>query len=104
VLENLLSNAIKYTDRGHVLIGCVLLPGLIRIDVRDTGRGIPLDAQDRIFDEFYQAPGSDAPTGSGLGLAIVRSLIDRLPDHRVTLASRPGWGSRFSIYLPTGTE
>lgn len=102
ILANLISNAIKYTWRGGVLVGCMIRTDHVRIDVRDTGDGIPLHFQDRIFEEFFRIddPGRPASNGLGLGLAIVRQLVRRLDGHRLTFASRPGRGSRFSIILP----
>ncbi len=101
ILINLLSNAIRYTSVGGVIIGCRRRGASLRIDVRDTGPGIPPDHQRRIFDPYYQI--DPAPAGSdgglGLGLAIVERL-SRLLDHPLELTSRPGGGSCFSITVP----
>ena len=101
VLRNLLSNALRYTQGGGVLIGCRRCGDSLRIDVLDTGRGIPQSEQRRVFQEFYRLPGdSDAdPRGLGLGLSIVQRLCDLL-DSRLELDSAIGRGSRFSVWLP----
>ena len=106
ILANLISNAIKYSERGaiHVRAGAVAqgpdrLPGAwIRIDVIDEGPGIPRDKQEFIFEEF----GRIAPAGkhgAGLGLAISRLLAQALGGH-LTVASTPGRGSTFTLWLP----
>lgn len=103
VLRNLVSNAIKYTDRGAVRLRCVRDSDLLRIDVIDTGVGIPADKLDHIYDEFYQisAPEGGERDGYGLGLSIVRHIA-RLLDLRITVRSEVGKGSTFSITLPAG--
>ncbi len=98
MIRNLLSNAIRYTDRGKVLLGCRRARDKIRIEVWDTGIGIPGDQLPRIFEEYY----CDAERGGfGLGLAIVRRLGEIL-DHRVDVRSTPGKGTGFSIEVPRG--
>jgi signal transduction histidine kinase len=77
ILANLLSNAIRYTDQGKVLVGLRRVQkDWVRIEVRDTGRGIPVPYQERIFDEYFQLENSerDRGKGLGLGLAIVKRL------------------------------
>jgi signal transduction histidine kinase/CheY-like chemotaxis protein len=100
ILRNLLANAIRYTDSGGVLIGCRRTNAL-RIQVWDTGRGIPPAQAERVFEEFYQLhnPERDRAQGLGLGLAIVRRLAVLL-DHALTLQSRPNSGSVFSVTVP----
>jgi signal transduction histidine kinase/CheY-like chemotaxis protein len=102
ILLNLVSNAVRYTERGGVLVGCRRRGKELRIDVCDTGAGIPEDQRQRIFAEYYQlssGPGPSSSGGLGLGLAIVDRL-GRLLGHKVELDSRPGRGSRFSITVP----
>jgi CheY-like chemotaxis protein len=101
-LSNLVGNAIKYTECGGVILGAVSLQSSIRIDVRDTGIGIPEEFQARIFDEYFRIEnsGRDRRRGLGLGLSIVRRIEESLPDHRLSFRSRPGWGSRFSLEVP----
>ena len=78
MIRNLLSNAIRYTDRGKILLGCRRAGDKIRIEVWDTGIGIPGDKLSHIFEEYY----CDAERGGfGLGLAIVRRLGE-IFDHR----------------------
>ncbi len=103
ILVNLVSNAIRYTDDGGVLVACRRRGGMARIAVYDTGRGIPEDQQESVFQEFVQLHNAarDRNRGLGLGLAIV-SRLGRLLGHRIELASRPGSGSVFSIDVPLG--
>ena len=100
ILRNLVSNAVRYTDRGGVLVGCRKRAAL-RIEVWDTGKGIPQAHLQRVFEEFYQLdnPERDRARGLGLGLAIVRRLAGLL-GHAVQIASRPGRGSVFSVEVP----
>jgi signal transduction histidine kinase/DNA-binding NarL/FixJ family response regulator len=101
ILLNLVSNAIRYTDRGGVTVGCRRRGRRLRIEVWDSGIGIPEDQRENIFGEFYQVAGSEKERrgGLGLGLAIVDRLC-RLLDHRLELSSTLGRGSRFAISLP----
>jgi PAS domain S-box len=103
MLRNLLDNAIKYTGRGgRVLLGCRRTGGnRLRLEVVDTGPGVPEDKHDAIFEEFVQLgnPERDRNKGLGLGLAIVRHL-GRLLDHPVAVRSRPGRGTAFSVTVP----
>ena len=98
MIRNLLSNAIRYTDRGKILLGCRRAGDKARIEVWDTGIGIPGDQMSRIFEEYYCHPERG---GFGLGLAIVRRLGEIL-DHRVDVRSTPGKGTGFSIEVPRG--
>jgi signal transduction histidine kinase len=98
MLKNLVTNAIRYTERGKIIIGCRRLEGeRLRLDVVDSGIGIALEEQERIFDEYYQLSGNSAQ-GLGLGLPIVKSLGELL-GHRVAVKSAVGRGSVFSIEL-----
>jgi len=104
IVRNLLDNAVKYTRRGGVLLTCRLARSPDphwRIEVRDTGPGIALHDQGRIFDEFFQVdrvPGEPAG-GLGLGLSIVRRLTGLL-GHPLRLDSVLGRGSRFALEVP----
>jgi PAS domain S-box-containing protein len=101
ILLNLLSNAIKFTDSGRIDISCVTDDAHIRIEVRDTGRGIRADQRDRIFEPFVQGEASLTRTseGTGLGLAISREF-SRAMGGDVTVESEPGRGSAFTLMLP----
>jgi signal transduction histidine kinase/CheY-like chemotaxis protein len=100
ILLNLVSNAIRYTSHGGVIVGCRQRGTMLRIEIYDTGPGIPEDQHHNIFEEFYQLanPERDRRGGIGLGLAIVDRLC-RLLDHRVELTSTIGKGSRFTIIV-----
>ncbi len=102
VLRNLLSNAIKYTLRGSVELRCEARDQALRIEVRDTGVGIPAEQLGLIFDEFYQigiSPNSSRE-GYGLGLSIVQRIA-RVLGIEVSVFSQPGIGSVFAIELPS---
>jgi Na+/proline symporter/signal transduction histidine kinase len=100
LLQNLVSNAIKYTPQGRVLIGCRLGAGRLRIDVYDTGLGIPQSKKREIFREFHRLDqGAKVARGLGLGLSIVERIA-RVLDHRIALQSKPGRGSHFSVTVP----
>jgi CheY-like chemotaxis protein len=103
LIRNLLSNAVRYTDTGGVVLGCRRRGAEVRIEVWDTGKGIPADRHDEIFREFYQLdnPERDRRKGLGLGLAIVERLA-KLLDYGVALRSAVGKGSVFSITVPRG--
>lgn len=101
ILLNLVSNAARYTLEGGIVVGCRRIGDRLRVDVCDTGVGIPAEQQQIIFAEFYRGITQSAPgEGLGLGLAIVDRLSSML-DHPIEVASTPGNGSRFSISLPT---
>lgn len=104
ILQNFVANAVRYTVRGRVVIGCRRSGAALRIEVWDTGMGIPVEQRGRIFEEFYRAQPADAagaPAGKGfgLGLAIADRIARRL-DHRITVRSWPGRGSVFAVEVP----
>lgn len=101
VVFNLISNAVRYTTRGGVLVGCRKRGDNLRIEVWDTGAGIPEDQHQKIFGEFYRLgePDRDRRAGLGLGLAIVDRLC-RLLGHPIALRSAPGRGSVFAVTVP----
>jgi CheY-like chemotaxis protein/CHASE3 domain sensor protein len=103
ILKNLVGNAIKFTDHGSVeiIVEANGESGEIAIHVRDTGVGIPADKHQVIFDAFKQADGTTSRKhgGTGLGLSIARQLT-QLIGGRLTLASEPGKGSTFTLFLP----
>jgi signal transduction histidine kinase/CheY-like chemotaxis protein len=101
VLLNLVSNAVRYTERGGVAVGCRRRGDHLRIDVWDTGPGIPEERQRIIFGEFVQLDGQtpNSRGGLGLGLSIVERL-GRLLGHPIEVRSWPERGSRFSVVVP----
>jgi CheY-like chemotaxis protein/anti-sigma regulatory factor (Ser/Thr protein kinase) len=101
IVFNLVSNALRYTDRGGLLVGCRKRDNNLRIEVWDTGIGIPPDQHEKIFGEFYRLGESDRDRRAslGLGLAIVDRAC-RLLNHRVEVRSVPGKGSVFSVTVP----
>ena len=98
VIQNLVTNAVRYTPEGGVVVGVRRRGADLRIDVIDTGVGIAPDRQREIFGEFTRI-GTVEAEGLGLGLAIVERIA-RLIGVQVSLASREGRGSRFSVSLP----
>ncbi len=100
LLQNLVSNAVKYTPQGRVLVGCRRRRGRLRIDVYDTGLGIPQSKKRVIFREFHRLDqGAKIARGLGLGLSIVER-IGRVLNHKVEVQSVPGSGSHFSVEVP----
>ncbi|ALG70657.1 histidine kinase [Azospirillum thiophilum] len=98
ILRNLMENALRYTASGKVLLGCRRTPSGMRVEVWDTGAGIPADRLEDIFEEFTQL-GERSERGLGLGLAIVERL-SRLLGHAVTVRSWEGKGSVFAVEMP----
>jgi len=100
LLQNLISNAIKYTPKGRVLVGVRRRGERLRLEVYDTGLGIPQTQQRIIFREFHRLDeGAKVARGLGLGLSIVERIA-RVLDYKVELASRVGRGSLFSVEVP----
>ena len=103
LLQNLISNAIKYTPRGGVLVGCRRRGSRLRIEVYDTGIGIPHAKRRAVFKEFHRLDhGARVARGVGLGLSIVERIA-RVLDCEVMLKSKFGRGSRFSVAVPVAT-
>ena len=111
IVNNLVDNAVKYTEKGMITMGYQLATRnrkpVVEFFVKDTGRGIPKEAQKKIFDRFMQADNIDFKEGTGLGLSITRGLLDLLGGN-IMLQSEPGKGSEFIFTLPlvetTSTE
>ncbi|MBB3271289.1 signal transduction histidine kinase/CheY-like chemotaxis protein [Pseudomonas sp. OG7] len=101
IVSNLLSNALKFTRFGRVDIRLVTIVGGVRLEVRDTGIGIPEEAQARIFQPFTQAGAGITRQygGTGLGLALTRNLCKAMQGH-LHIRSEPGFGSCFTAELP----
>lgn len=100
ILQNLIGNAIRYTAQGRVLVGARRRGGVVRLEIRDTGPGIPEYAQNDIFKEFHRLNArASASEGMGLGLAIVERACALL-GHPLGLASEIGRGTCFMVQLP----
>ncbi|MGB7776631.1 MAG: MASE1 domain-containing protein, partial [Pseudolabrys sp.] len=105
ILLNLVSNAVRYTLRGGIIVGCRRRGEMLRIEVWDSGPGIPEDQKQNIFGEFFQLPGPERNRYGGLGLGL--AIVDRLRlllNHQIDLASTVGRGSRFAILVPMANE
>ncbi len=112
VVTNLISNAVKFTPHGEIVVRAHTLEQnahacRLRIEVQDSGIGIPLEAQEKIFEQFAQLDGSTTRQygGTGLGLAICRRLVE-LMGGRIGVISTPGEGARFwiELALPRGSS
>jgi two-component system CheB/CheR fusion protein len=105
MLRNLLANAVKYTQRGKVLLGCRRRGDKLRIEVWDTGIGIPAEQLEEIFEEFRQLDNAarERHRGLGLGLSIVRRVGDLL-EHRISVRSWPGRGSVFAVTVQLSAD
>ena len=105
VLLNLVGNAIKFTQVGEVRVQATLANGAFLVSVSDTGPGIALADQEKIFEEFQQAGSSSTRRdgGTGLGLAIAKRIIE-LHGGRIWVESSPGEGSTFRFTLPIRAE
>ena len=98
ILNNLLSNAFKYTDKGSITVNVFEKEERLRIEVSDTGTGIPADQRDRIFERFYQV--DNEHIGSGIGLSLVQRLVE-LHHGSISLQSEVNQGSTFTVELPS---
>ena len=105
ILRNLLANSIKYTQSGWVALGGLREPPFVRLEVLDTGIGIPADQLRYIYDEFFQvgAPHNPARQGYGLGLSIVQRLVTLL-GLKLDAQSEIGRGSLFALTLPASVS
>jgi signal transduction histidine kinase len=100
VFDNLIVNAIQHTPRGGSIRLAARPEGdSVRVEVRDTGRGIADEHLPRLFEKFYRIPGQSRAGGAGLGLAIVREVVAAHGGH-VEVASQPGHGTTFTFTLP----
>ncbi len=99
VAINLLTNALRYGQGKPVDVSLHLLPGSVRMDVRDQGMGIPEAAQQRIFEQFERITGNDGTGGLGLGLYITRQLVEA-HGGLIAVQSREGEGAVFQVTLP----
>jgi signal transduction histidine kinase len=100
VLGNLLRNAIKFTpDGGSITVSATRQDNMVVLSVRDTGRGIAPEVQEKVFDRYWQARDGARTHGSGLGLSIAKGIVEA-HGGRIWLESSPGQGSTFSFSLP----
>ncbi|HKQ12147.1 MAG TPA: hybrid sensor histidine kinase/response regulator [Steroidobacteraceae bacterium] len=101
VLSNLVSNSLRYTEKGGIVVACRRRGNVAKVEVWDSGIGIPAEQHERIFEEFYQLnnPSRDRSRGLGLGLATVRRIVQLL-GHPLWLRSTVGKGSRFTVEVP----
>ena len=101
-LCNLLDNAVKYTPAGgRVTVEAVSYQLFCRIDVTDTGPGIPEEERAKVFQRFYRSPAAYEAEGVGIGLYLARQIAQGQGGY-IKASSRPGQGSCFSLYLPQG--
>ena len=105
VLLNLVGNAIKFTDKGEVRISATAVNNHFAVRVTDTGPGIPIEEQKRIFEQFHQVDSSNtkAKGGTGLGLAIAKQIVE-MHGGRIWVESTPGEGATFQMELPMLAE
>jgi signal transduction histidine kinase len=105
VLLNLVGNAIKFTDAGEVRISAMAVNGDFAVGVTDTGPGIPMEEQKRIFEQFHQVDSSNtkAKGGTGLGLAIAKQIVE-MHGGRIWVESTPGKGATFHMELPVRAQ
>lgn len=96
---NVVENAVKYTEQGGIAITVISYEMFVRIDVADTGIGIPEDMQGKIFSRFYRSEDVREQEGVGIGLYLAREILDGENGY-IKVSSRPGEGSDFSIFLP----
>ncbi|MCX7214629.1 MAG: ATP-binding protein [Burkholderiales bacterium] len=111
VIGNLVANAIKFTPakpdwQGGVLIAASVRGGACRIEVIDTGIGISPEKIDEIWLPYHQLKSNqeDRMSGLGLGLFLVRRIVEKLPGHRISVSSRLGRGTRFTLTIPYETD
>ncbi|HAI29580.1 MAG TPA: hybrid sensor histidine kinase/response regulator, partial [Thalassospira sp.] len=103
ILQNFISNAMRYTRTGGAVVGCRVRGDTLKLEVWDSGPGIPEDKLKIIFREFHRLEGPETTDVKGLGLGL--AIVDRLGKslgHPVSVRSRPGRGTVFSVEVPLG--
>ena len=104
MFSNLISNALKFTnDNGSVELSLIKSNEMFIIRLIDNGIGIEAGEIDRIFERYYQSKGKFYTFSSGIGLALCKEIIN-LHHGKITVESKPGYGSIFSVMLKTGNE
>jgi two-component system sensor histidine kinase BaeS len=103
VLQNLLVNALRHTDAGEVVVQARFERTGLVIQVSDTGEGIPASQLPRVFEPFWRGDAARSSPGSGLGLSLAKRIVEHLGG-RIGAASRPGEGSRFTVWIPEEEE
>ena len=98
-LCNLVDNAIKYTEHGGISISVTSYELFVRVDVKDTGVGIPEAQQAQIFSRFYRGEEQARQEGVGIGLYLTREILQKEGGY-IKVSSQPGEGSIFSMFLP----
>ncbi len=100
IVTNLISNAVRYTDRGEIRVSVCQVADEVEIAIADTGIGIEIAEQNRIFEPYYQGKaGQSLPSSTGLGLAIAYQMV-KLLQGKIHLESEPDVGSTFTVTLP----
>ena len=102
VLDNLVSNAVKFTpDGGRITARIAYSDGRALFEIADTGKGIPPDEQEQLFEPFFRSPTATARAipGTGLGLSITKAIVDA-HGGTIEVESAPGAGATFRIRMP----
>lgn len=104
ILSNLITNALKFTPTGGSIVISISFQEMkLFCSVADSGIGIPLDQQEKIFERFQQVDQNHEEVGTGIGLSLVKELTEMMGG-TITVKSNPGYGSHFTIALPVGTD
>ncbi len=96
---NIADNAVKYTDKGCITISTTEFDMFVRVDVSDTGKGIPEEDLPKIFGRFYRGSSTRSEEGVGIGLHLAREIVSGQGGY-IKVSSTPGAGSTFSVFLP----
>ena len=96
---NIADNAVKYTDKGSITISATEFDMFVRVDIADTGKGIPEEDLPKIFGRFYRGSSTRSEEGVGIGLHLAREIISGQSGY-IKVSSTPGAGSTFSVFLP----
>ena len=96
---NIADNAVKYTDKGSITISATEFDMFARVDISDTGKGIPEEDLPKIFGRFYRGSSTKSEEGVGIGLHLAREIVSGQGGY-IKVSSTPGAGSTFSVFLP----